>query len=339
MREALPLERAKNWEEGYVWQSERKNLAPLNPVGVLVIGFNRSAELQKVLEALAPQNVKKIYLWVDGPRPGNSTDALEQSRIMDLVEKVNLPFPVETSFQTENLGCGRSVAGAISWFFAHEELGAILEDDCIPSPGFIQFMSEQLRRWESDETVLTISGNSLVNKWPGAQYSYHFSKYPLVWGWATWRSVWEKYDFHISAWNGLKNTRWLKEAVGLKPDSQRYWRYQFNQVERGEVDTWDYQLTFLSFLERGSNIIPHANLVDNVGFGLNATHTKERPVGLVNGYGSFQELQHPPASKVDETLDRFLELEIIRTRKSPMEMVGAVRRGMKRFFAKSPLSR
>lgn len=304
-------------------------MAGLDPVAVLVIGFNRSAELQKVLEALAPQNVSKIYLWVDGPRPANSTDAIEKVRIQQVVETIKTPFPLESNFQTANLGCGKSVAGALSWFFANEERGAIVEDDCIPSPGFIGFIAEQLAHWESDESVLTISGNSLVDAWPKSHYGYHFSKYPHVWGWASWRRVWEKYDFDITAWGELKNTGWLKEAVGLEPDAERYWKYKFNQLQSGLVDTWDYQLTFLSFVERGSNIIPHTNLINNVGFGPNATHTKERPAVLVESYGTFQKLEHPPSSDIDEALDRFIELEFIRTKRSVRELLGVLVQAIK----------
>lgn len=300
-----------------------------DPVAVLVIGFNRSTELQRVLRGLAPQNVSKIYLWIDGPRPANSKDFIEGGRIRSLVDDIELPFPIVSNFQPANLGCGKSVEGALSWFFSQEEKGAILEDDCVPSPDFIAFIAEQLAHWESDESVLTISGNSLVSRWPQSQQSYHFSKYPHVWGWATWRRVWEKYDFEIIAWGELKNTDWLRKTVGLRPDAVRYWTYKFNALQSGRVDTWDYQLTFLSFLEMGRNIITHVNLVDNIGFGPNATHTKERPTGLVDGYGKFERLEHPRSSQVDEALDRFVELEFIRTKRGTRELLGFITRAFK----------
>ena len=46
-------------------------------------------------------------------------------------------------------------------------------------------------------------------------------------------------------------------------------------VYNGKIDTWDYQWSFSIFRNGGLTIIPNTNLVSNIGFGCNATHTKD----------------------------------------------------------------
>ncbi len=303
---------------------------------VLVVGFNRASALIQVLTALQSQKVRKLYLWLDGPRVDYPKDTLEQAKIRAFLGETSFAFPTDFVFQNDNLGCRKSVSGAVSWFFSQEDCGAVIEDDCVPSHQCIDFMAEQLERWKSDESVLTVSGNSILRDWDKGVASYHFSKYPHVWGWASWRRVWEKYDPDIKEWGKLKRSNWLRDDVGLDADAERFWRHKFNQIERGVVDTWDYQLTFLSFLEGGKNIIPHQNLVENIGFGIGATHTRNRPPCLVEGFGDIGSVKHLSDSTVDEAMDRRLEQFVHRTKRGPIEILVIVWRTIiKRFWPRS----
>ena len=54
--------------------------------------------------------------------------------------------------------------------------------------------------------------------------------------------------------------------------SQCYWKSMF--YESKNIDTWDYQWTFSIWENNGISILPLANLVKNIGFGINATNTK-----------------------------------------------------------------
>ena len=292
--------------------------APALPV--LVIGFNRAESLRRVVSAISKQRVAKLYIWIDGPRAGNETDIDQQREISQFLEEQYFRFPVDKFFQRQNLGCKVSVSSAIDWFFENEDRGAILEDDCIPGPDFIGFVSSQLERWESDPEVFSISGHSVLDCWPKDLGSYHFSKYPHIWGWGTWRRVWENYDSEITSWPALRRTNWLRKRVGLASDAARFWTYKFDQVSRNKVDTWDYQLTFLSFLQKGKSVIPHTNLVENVGFGPEATHTKHPPTGFARKVSVLADLRHPENATVDHTLDRYLELKALRTKRTPWEL-------------------
>jgi len=42
---------------------------------------------------------------------------------------------------------------------------------------------------------------------------------------------------------------------------------------RAEIDTWDYSMELCLSLQSGLSVVPCVNLVSNIGFGKDATHT------------------------------------------------------------------
>ena len=290
---------------------------------VLLLGFNRPVETAKLIEAIKRTNISHLYVWLDGPRPENESDLSNCAGVRNLVDNTRFAFPVTTHYLPANQGCRSSVSQGISWFFSQVSAGIILEDDCEPSEDFFSFMNQMLERYENDPSVMSVSGHMRFAEWSQEPETYHFSKYPNIWGWASWSRVWEMYDVDISAWGQLRGTDWLRKDVGLSPDAERYWSYKFDTVWKGEKDTWDYQLTFLSFLSRAKNVMPHLNFISNIGFGERATHTKEeRPEWLISAYQPLGEIIHPEKVEINFSSDRETELKIFRTKRSLFELLG-----------------
>jgi hypothetical protein len=117
---------------------------------------------------------------------------------------------------------------------------------------------------------LIISGNNFQTEKQMKKVSYYFSKFTHIWGWATWKDRWEKYDVKIRDWPKVKKSKVLKYDYFLE---RKYWEYIFDKVYAGEIDTWDYQLLYLSMKNNYLNILPGINLVENIGVGKRATHT------------------------------------------------------------------
>lgn len=287
---------------------------------VLIIGYNRPKNLAQVIRIAAEAPVSELFIWLDGPKPDIEEDAdmCEESR--QVVDSALFPFPVTKHFSKRNLGCRDSVVGAITWFFSHVEAGIILEDDCVPSLGFFEFADKMLSRYATNSKVLTISGHQRLAEWSRDPFDYHFSRYPNVWGWATWSRVWSQFDPAIEAWPQIRRSRWPGGQTDLAPDAARYWRYQFDRVHSGQVDTWDYQLTFLSMITGGLNISPHKNFISNIGFDSTATHTAVAPPAwLISQTSSSGNLQKAPPFSRDREKDRQTELLVFRTKKTPLQ--------------------
>ncbi|MFZ2189837.1 MAG: hypothetical protein WA057_01880 [Candidatus Magasanikiibacteriota bacterium] len=243
---------------------------------ILFLIFNRPDTTRRVFEEIKKQRPKYLFVAADGPRlniPGE-IDRCQQTR--DIIKEVDWECEIKTLFQEKNLGCGQAVSGAITWFFENVEEGIILEDDCLPEPSFFTFCEELLQKYRDNDKVGVISGdNFLFNKFE-IKDSYYFSQFSHIWGWATWRRVWQKYDFDMKEWSRLRNENWLKKVFDKKT-AQYYWQTIFDDVHSGKINTWDYQLTFACFLNDYLSVMPKENLISNIGFGgIGSTHTKHK---------------------------------------------------------------
>jgi hypothetical protein len=188
------------------------------------------------------------------------------------------------------------------------EEAIILEDDCLPDPSFFRFCEELLERYRENERIALISGTNLQIVVKHSPYSYTFSCYPLIWGWATWRRFWKHYDVNIKLWPKMRGSGWLETVLGSKGSVYHYWRNVFDGAHQGEIDTWDYQVVFAAWVQQCLAIIPCVNLVSNIGFGSKG--------GLRNKWHKFADMKtaaitfpllHPSRISRDTAVDKFIE--------------------------------
>jgi len=106
---------------------------------------------------------------------------------------------------------------------------------------------------------------------------YRFSRVPNVWGWATWRRAWQHYRFDVAGWRGRLPLRRAWPAMGGTWQSYLLWSANFDLMARHAVDTWDLQLVCAAMTSGLLTVTPNVNLVQNAGFGGDATHTHRRP--------------------------------------------------------------
>jgi hypothetical protein len=199
-----------------------------------------------------------------------------------VVEKVDWPCDVSRNYSEINLGCARRPASGIQWVFEQVEEAIFLEDDCAPGPAFFPYCEELLGRYRTDERVMHISGNQFVTPRP-TPFSYSFSRYPLSWGWATWRRAFQHYDYRITLWPQLKQTRWLPDILGDERAAALWTRIFDETVANNDnITWWDFQWVFACWTQCGFAILPHVNLVSNIGFGPGASHTTNATDRLAN---------------------------------------------------------
>jgi hypothetical protein len=88
----------------------------------------------------------------------------------------------------------------------------------------------------------------------------------------------------------------------------RYWSDIFDQVHKGQIDSWAYPWTFSCWSQGGLTILPETNLVSNIGFGAEATHTRGRTskASLPAQEMKFP-LRHPPFIIRDTTADQYTQ--------------------------------
>lgn len=282
---------------------------PAQPLktAVLLVIFNRPETTRIVFEAIRKAKPPRLYIAADGPRPEVPTDLKKCEEARDIVNQVDWNCDVKTLFREKGLGCGLGPSSAFSWFFEHEEAGIILEDDCLPSQSFFWFCEELLERYRDDNRVMHIGGNNFLNGWQkDRDYSYYFSNSGHIWGWATWRRAWKLFDFNISLYDKLKNKNYF-ENFFLNPVEKIYRLRKFDKTIAGaHVNWWDYQWDFARYINSGLAIVPKINLIKNIGFGEDATHTlnvNHKNAHMVADEMDFP-LHHPPFMIRDFASDR-----------------------------------
>lgn len=241
---------------------------------ILLIVFNRLNTAQSVLNQIRLVKPRKLYIASDGARRSRDGEDANIKNIRKyILESIDWDCKVETLFQDNNLGCKVGVSTAIDWFFNNEESGIILEDDVIPSVSFFYYCEELLEKYKNEESIGMISGSNYFFEERVSDDDYYFSMFPFIWGWATWRRVWDKYD---SSMKDLDKKRLLKiiRNIFTTKECINYYYDSIIATYNNKINTWDYQLAYLMFCNAYYNICPTKNMISNIGFGSDATHTK-----------------------------------------------------------------
>jgi len=241
---------------------------------VLLIIYNRPEKTRNMISVLRNAKPTELFVAADGPRQDKPDDVERCADSRLALDEIDWPCVVHRLFQDDNLGCKIGPETAITWFFSHVRAGIILEDDCVPTPDFFPFCAELLDRFNENERVMMISGYNQLGAWSGTTASYGFSRTSPTWGWATWRRAWRHYDPRMTDWTSSESQRAVK---GRMPVAEfRMTQRRFDQVHSGELDAWDFAWAFAMLRTGGLSVVPTHNLIRNIGFDHDATHTKNR---------------------------------------------------------------
>lgn len=278
---------------------------PLN-TAVLFIAFNRYETALKVFEAIRQARPPRLYFACDGPR--NEAEKARCARVRSLVERVDWPCEVRTRFSDVNLGVKMGEASAMTWFWEHEEMGIVLEDDTLPVQSFFWYCEELLHHYRDDDRVWCIMGNNLMTEWPAeGGDSYYFSAhgYGAYWGWAGWRRVWRKYDVDMKDWPAVKSAGIINGHF-ISRAERTMAHAMFDNTHNGTIRSWDFQFDLGRVTGHALNIIPNVNLIRNVGFGADGTHTvsEKDPRNKDDVMEIDLPLRHPRHMMVDVPRDR-----------------------------------
>lgn len=264
--------------------------------------FNRPQHTRKSFERIRNQRPERLFVIADGPRREHPEDQGLCEEVRSLVEDVDWVCEVQRDYADENLGLKERVVSGLDWVFSQVDRAIVLEDDCVAHPDFFTFCEKLLERYEADPRVSTVTGNNFQAGRQRGNASYYFSKYTHVWGWATWRRSWSYYDGDISFWPEWRFEDTWKTILTRR--ERRYWESIFDSVSKGEIDTWDYQWTAVNLYHGGLTATPNVNLVTNIGFGQDATHTKEANNVSHMPAHALGRLTYPLNVELDRTADR-----------------------------------
>lgn len=259
---------------------------------VIFIIFRRPDVTARVFEQIRRAQPQQLFIVADGPRNEAEAQLCQQTRT--ITDGVDWPCEVIRDYAEENLGCRRRIATGLNKVFESVDSAIVLEDDCLPNPDFFKFCQSLLDYYQHDERIWMISGNNFQGGRIRGDGSYYFSRYPHCWGWATWKRAWRNYQDDLKAWPEFRDSG-LMESIFESPAEVKYWSNIFDSlVLKGKPDSWAYRWTYTCWINSALTILPNQNLVTNIGFGDQATNTKDynkAQAGLPSG--SLDSIKHP----------------------------------------------
>jgi hypothetical protein len=274
-------------------------------VPVVLMVFNRPLTTRRVFDQIARARPAKLLVIADGPRSDKPGDRELCRETRAITSAVDWPCEVLTSFASSNLGCGERIVSGLNWAFSVVDEAIILEDDCFPDLSFFPFCEELLDKYRGDSRIAAITGTNLVEGKSKSLNDYYFSRMSGSWGWATWRARWREYDRYLERWPDLRRCSALSEILDRRRDV-RYWTGIFDLMFKdGRADVWDYQWLYTNLFGHRLSIVPTVNLITNIGFGMDSTHTREADPRFLPKLKSVEfPLRHPPAMVAARSLDR-----------------------------------
>lgn len=263
---------------------------------VTLIFFNRPDTLRQVFEQVRLAQPPALFLVQDGAREGNEEDTIKIAECRKIVENVDWECKVHTNYSDVNLGCGARPQSGISWVLSQVERTIILEDDCVPDQTFFAYCDEMLERYKDDERVCYISGLNHFEEWDFGGSSYGFTKGGAIWGWATWRRAWAKYDYSVSGINDPYVEKKIKAAMYGDDARIALWKRTNGLVKQSaKLSYWDVQWGFVKYSQNQLVIVPKYNLISNIGIGADSTHAS----GVSSVHRKYHDYNNMPVKALE----------------------------------------
>ena len=242
---------------------------------MVIFGYRRADHLEKVLRALAAEDLAKTTLCIlclDGPKTPGEQRQIDRVRN---VARADWGFgEIQIRAAKANQGLVRSITSGVTDVCREHGQAIVLEDDIVPRKGFLDFMNEALEKYRDTPRVMQVSGYA----YPVSAEPPRHSFLPLTscWGWATWQRAWQQYGWNPDLGRAdLNNPDFLRrfDLQGAYPYSRL-----LRDVLEGKSDSWGVIWYWNVFRSGGLTLFPAQSLVDNIGWDGTGEHNEAHPL-------------------------------------------------------------
>ena len=248
---------------------ETRETDQFEPIPVVLFAYDRPSHLRRTLASLRENHVPLIYAFSDGPRSLGRAQAV--SEVREILRGIDW-CEVILQFHDRNLGLGQSVLTGVTAVLERHEAVLVFEDDLVCVPGAYAYLCAALRNYRDDLRVMSVTGWTHPQITPGsvAECPY-FDGRGESWVWGTWRRAWD--GMGLDAKTMLDRCRTNRIDV---------YQYGADLVAMAAVEArqniWAVRFLCWQLLSRGLCLRPPWSLVENIGFGPEATNTRvEQP--------------------------------------------------------------
>ena len=267
----------------------------MNFAPVVLFVYNRLWHTRLTVEALQQNDIASVsdlYIFSDAAK--QQTDEQAVQAVRNYIQRIN-GFRTLTIIEREtNLGLANSIISGVTEVIQKYGRVIVLEDDIVPSPGFLRYMNDALNMYSDEPQVGCIHAWNYGLDIKNYNELTFFLKGADCWGWATWQRAWSEFNP-----NGIELLETIK-AKKLVFDFNRRNTHEFmqmlmNQID-GKNDSWAIRW--------------HASLVVNGMYCLHPTIPIVRNIGLDNSGVHCGEMN------IDQTTIDYLRIQRIPIRES-----------------------
>lgn len=238
----------------------------MKSTGVALFVYNRPWHTEQVLDGLKKNNISELFIFCDGPKSRKGDSKIRE--IYKLVESINWCRTIIYK-RDKNYGLANSIIEGVNYVLSKKERIIVLEDDCVPSPDFISFMERCLDKYENSDKVMSVTGLNIVDIPKDYPYDIYFFYRNSSWGWGTWKSSWDKFDYEIKDYkNFIKDKKAQRKFNRGGEDLSNMLKKQME----GKIDSWSIKWTYAHYKNNGYCVYPIKTRIKNIGLDGSGVH-------------------------------------------------------------------
>lgn len=239
-------------------------------VATILFTYHRSSHTEQVLNGLKENYVlpEMLFVFQDGLKDGE--DRTEWDKVNALIHNIKF-CPTELVVSECNKGLANSIRDGVNYAFEKYDAVIVLEDDCVPSKNFVNFMLQGLEHYESVKHVYSVTGyaNPTGLKKKGDVDVYATGRAESL-GWGTWKDRWSYYSVDDKILERILSdpsksiylAEWGKDLIGML----------MAQLS-GKIDSWAVYWALTMIEQKGICVCPFLSHIKNIGFDGTGVHS------------------------------------------------------------------
>jgi hypothetical protein len=246
---------------------------------VLLFAYKRPDHIAKVVKGLTanpPIEYTDIFVYIDGPKDGDTTVSVLQNQMKEWLEKQLADHCARLTIvhREKNLGLAANIINGVSDVIQTYARVIVLEDDSIPSRDFLDYMNRALTTYNADKRIFSISAYSPPEMADsGGDADVFLNRRNSSYAWATWSDRWETVDWSILDTGVPKISR----AERRRLNSPAYNMYEMLQLQaEGKINSWAIRFDYSMYLNRAFSITPFRSYIKNIGDDASGEHERSR---------------------------------------------------------------
>ena len=233
---------------------------------IVLFGFNRPDFIRNRLEELTTLDNRNIFISIDWC--DNDTTSGIETIVRNFLESTSSNSKFEYKIHKINQGLARHITMTISQLLEKFESVIVIEDDIRINRETIETFDFGLSYMNENKYIASIGGYSPI-KIPGLfQWAncLRTSRYFSCWGWATNRTVWDRFSLDISNIDIAETLQDSSTFSRLNKFQKQTWLGRFKKIQSENPHTWDFQFQYMCYRNSMVNLLPLGRLTENLGF-------------------------------------------------------------------------